>query len=222
MKVSVIVTSYNYGLYIERCLRSLLSQNFNPKNYEVIVVDDASTDNTLQVVEKFKQYENFRLIALTENKGVAEASNRGIRESLGQFVVRVDADDYVSSNFVLFLSEYLEANNGLLGVGCDFVKVNNSEEVLGRFHASENQISCGVLYRKDLLVEAGLYNSDFRHCEEKELRARLGEKYRVEYLRIPLYRYRIHGSNKTNKVDEIKVLEEKIVDLYFKKEDDIV
>lgn len=219
MKVSLVITSYNYGLYIERCLRSCLGQNYNPKNYEVIVVDDASTDHTLEIIEKFAKYPNFRIIQNETNVGVAESSNRGIRESLGQFVVRVDADDYINSNFILFLSEYLEANNGLLGVGCDYVKVNNNEEVLDRFYAAEQPISCGVMYRKDLLVEAGLYNSDFRHCEEKELRARLGEKYKVDYLKIPLYRYRMHDSNKTKQVAAVREFEEKIEILYINKQE---
>ncbi len=220
MKVSVIVTSYNYGLFIERCLRSLLEQQFDPKQYEVIVIDDASTDGTLDIIEKYKaKYSNLRILKNEKNVGVAESSNRGIRESLGQFVVRVDADDYVNSNFLLFLTTYMEANNGLLGVACDYMKVNNEEEVLGRFYASEQPISCAIMYRKDVLVEAGLYNSDFRHCEEKELRARLGEKYRVDHLKIPLYRYRIHGNNKTTDTAAIKEFEEKIEALYIIREE---
>ena len=215
MKVSVIVTSYNYGSYIERCLRSLLEQNFNKGQYEVIVVDDTSTDSTIQIIEKYKKvYPHLRILQNQKNIGVAASSNIGIREALGQFVVRVDADDYVSSNFLLFLSEYIEANNGLLGVGCDYIKVNNNEEILDRFYAAKDPVSCGVLYRKDMLVEAGLYNDDFRHCEEKELRARLREKYLVDYLKIPLYRYRMHGDNKTKQVDAVKEFDEKIDVLY--------
>jgi len=214
MKVSVIVTSYNYAPFIERCLRSLLDQNFDPKNYEVIVVDDCSTDDTVQILEKFKHYSNFRLIVNQINSGVAESSNIGIRESLGQYVVRVDADDYVSKNFLLFLNEYLEANNGLLGVACDYVKVNNQEEILARFDASIEPISCAIMYRKDMLVVAGLYNKDFRHCEEKELRARLGTAYRIDHLKIPFYRYRIHGHNKTTDIQAVKEFEKRIEDTH--------
>ncbi|MBT3817683.1 MAG: glycosyltransferase [Candidatus Magasanikbacteria bacterium] len=215
MKVSIIVTAYNYGQFIERCLRSLLDQNFDSKKYEVIVVDDASQDNTLDILQKYiDKYDNLRVIANKENVGVAESSNRGIRESLGQFVVRVDADDYVNGNFILFLSAYLEANNALLGVACDYVKVSNDESSVERFYATEEPISCGIMYRKDLLVEGGLYNSDFRHCEEKELRARLGNKYHIDNLKIPLYRYRIHGENKTTNVEELKEFDKKIKELY--------
>ncbi|MFA6427535.1 MAG: glycosyltransferase [Candidatus Magasanikbacteria bacterium] len=220
MQVSIIVTSYNYGVYIERCLRSLLNQNFDSSKYEVIVVDDASTDNTSEIVKRYMQkYSNLRMVQNKKNVGVAESSNIGIREAYGQFVVRVDADDYVSSLFILFLVEYLEANNGLLGVACDYIKVDNDENVIERYYANTENISCGIMYRRDMLVEAGLYNSDFRHCEEKELRARLGEKYRVDNLKIPLYRYRIHGKNKTTLVDELQVFDIKIKEMYLDKDE---
>jgi glycosyltransferase involved in cell wall biosynthesis len=204
MRVSIIITSYNYGLYIERCLRSCLHQNFPAHQYEIIIVDDASTDQTVDIVQKYKTNKNVRLLINEENLGVAATSNRGIRESFGQFVVRVDADDYVNSNFILFLTSYLEANNELLGVACDYVKVNDDEQILERFSSAVDPISCGILYRKDLLVAAGLYDADFRHCEEKELRTRLGPKYAIDHLRIPLYRYRMHAANKTKLTEEVE------------------
>ena len=120
MKTSIIITSYNYGQYIERCIRSCLDQKLvDPAYNEVIVVDDCSTDNTLEIIEKYKSYDNFKVIVNEENSGVAVAANNGIRNSLGQFVVRVDADDYISEHFVFFLQSYLEANHDALGVACD-------------------------------------------------------------------------------------------------------
>jgi glycosyltransferase involved in cell wall biosynthesis len=217
MKASIIVTSYNYGLYIERCLRSCVSQNFPSNQFEIIIVDDASTDQTLGIVKKYTVMSNVRLIESKENRGVAAAGNQGIRESFGQFVVRVDADDYINANFLLFLTTYLEANNELLAVACDYMTVDNNEQVLKRFSAKEHPISCGIMYRKDGLVAAGLYNEDFRHCEEKELRARLGNRYTIDYLRIPLYRYRLHGKNKTRLKTTIARHEAKIKRLYGRK-----
>ena len=217
MKVSIIITSYNYAPYIERCVRSCLTQNFDKKNYEVIVVDDASTDKTIEIIKKYAKYPNFRIIQNKKNVGVAESANIGIRESFGQFVVRVDADDYINANLILFLSAYLEANNQLLGVAADYICVNDDEKPLKRFSAQKRAISCGIMYHKDLLVKMGLYNPDFRHREEKELRRRLGDKYRIDYLRIPLYRYRIHGNNKTKQAKELRKFESKIKKLYSEK-----
>lgn len=203
MKASIIVTSHNYGEYIERCVRSCLSQTIAADDYEVVLVDDASTDRTLEIVEKFKRYPSFRVIANPVNVGVAEAANIGIRAALGQYVVRVDADDFVNSNFLLFLTTYLAENHDVLGVACDYVVVDESGEKTERRYAQAEPISCGIMYRKDLLTKAGLYDPAFRHLEEQELRQRLGQAYRIDHLRIPLYRYRMHSSNKTKRVDEM-------------------
>ena len=63
--------------------------------------------------------------------------------------------------------------------------------------SSNKNISCGIMYRKDLLSQFGMYNSNFRHREEEELRKRVGDYYKIHHLNIPFYRYRMHSSNKT-------------------------
>lgn len=217
MRASIIVTSYNYGSYIERCLRSCLSQNFATGEYEVIVVDDASTDGTPQILEKFKDEPNLRVILNEKNVGVAEASNIGVRASRGQFFVRVDADDYVNKDLLFFLTRYLSENHDAFCVSCDYFLVDEFGNKLERKYAQKDPVSCGIMYRTDLISQLGLYNGEFRHREEEELRARLSEYYAIHHLRIPLYRYRMHKSNKTkNKEEMTRFLELKQL-LYEKK-----
>jgi glycosyltransferase involved in cell wall biosynthesis len=201
MKTSIIITSYNYGRFIERCLRSCLNQRMVDNTNEIIVVDDASTDNTLEIIEKFKRFPNVYVIANQTNVGVAEAANIGIRAAVGQYVVRVDADDYISEWFVFFLRSYLEKNHDAFGVCCDYELIDEHENITTRCYANERPVSCGIMYRRDLLVQAGLYNSSFRHREEEELRQRVGDYYRLLHFRMPLYRYRMHGTNKTKQPD---------------------
>lgn len=208
MKASIIVTSYNYGSYIERCLRSCLSQNFSANEYEVIVVDDASTDDTRIMLEKFKEEPNLRVILNEKNVGVAEASNIGVRASRGQFFVRVDADDYINRDLVAFLTRYLTENHDAFCVSCDYFLVDDFGNKLERKYAETAPISCGIMYRTDLISRLGLYNSEFRHREEEELRARLAENYAIHHLRIPLYRYRMHLSNKTKNKEEMARFQE--------------
>lgn len=203
MKASIIVTSYNYANYVERCIRSCLDQSLPTEQYELIVVDDGSTDNTLSIIEKFKVAPNFRAMENRANVGVAQAANIGIRASVGQFVVRVDADDFVNNNFLLFLTTYLDANHDAFGVACDYIVVDEHEDIRERRYADRHPISCGIMYRKDLLTKVGLYDPNFRHLEEEELRQRVGDYYKIHYLHIPLYRYRMHNSNKTKRADEI-------------------
>ncbi len=191
--VSIIVTNYNYGKYLPRCLRSCLSQR--GANCEVIVVDDVSTDNSISILRPFE--DKIRVIKNEKNIGVAASANEGLKMSRGQFVIRVDADDFVSADMAYFMKTYLEANHDAFCVSCDYVLVDDHENVIERKYAEKENISCGIMYRRDLLLESGGYNPEMRHREEEELRKRLGDYYRIHHLRIPFYRYRMHNHNKT-------------------------
>ena len=191
--VSIIITNYNYGKYIARCLRSCLDQfNHNP---EIIVVDDCSNDNSMEFIQPF--ISDIKFIQNPNNIGVAASANIGIRESTGQFVVRVDADDFINDNLCFFMRTYLVANHDAFCVSCDYVLIDDYENVLERKYAEKDPVSCGIMYRRDLLLEMGGYNSEMRHREEEELRYRLGDRYSIHHLKIPFYRYRMHSHNKT-------------------------
>jgi glycosyltransferase involved in cell wall biosynthesis len=101
MDISVIVTNFNYDRYLARCLRSLVAQSLSSSNYEIVLVDDASTDNSLEVASTFK--EQIKIFRLTHNQGLASAANEGFRNSQGRLIVRVDADDYVHPEFLKVL-----------------------------------------------------------------------------------------------------------------------
>ena len=191
--VSVVITNYNYSRYLDRCIRSCLNQN--NINVEVIVIDDASTDNWEEVVEPFKEY--IRFVHLPENVGVATAANIGIKQSRGRFFMRVDADDFISPDTCYFLHYYMQKNRDAFGVACDYILVNNYEEKIERKYANKDPVSCGIMYRKNLFLELGGYNPKMRHREEEEIRKRLGDKYTIHNLNIPFYRYRMHDKNKT-------------------------
>ena len=102
IKVSVIVPVYNEEQYISATLDSIINQNF--KDFELIVIDDGSTDNTLEIVtEKLSNSKiNYKIIH-QENNGVSSARNRGINESCGDYIVFVDADDYVLTDHLMHL-----------------------------------------------------------------------------------------------------------------------
>ncbi len=192
-EISIIITNYNYGRYLDRCLRSCLKQRH--VKHEVIVVDDCSTDDSYEIIEPFLN--DIVYIKTPTNSGVAVASNLGISKSKGRFIIRVDADDYVHEEMCYFLSKYLQMNRDAFCVSCDYVLVDNMENKIDRKYAEKENISCGVMYRKNLFKKIGCYNTKMRHCEEEELRSRLGENYNIHHLQMPFYRYRMHDSNKT-------------------------
>ncbi len=95
------------------------------------------------------------------------------------------------------MKSFLEANHDAFCVSSDYVLVDDYENVLERKYAERENISCGIMYRRDLFVDMGGYNPKMRHKEEEELRKRLGDEYKIYHLRMPFYRYRMHDNNKT-------------------------
>ena len=207
MDVSVIIACHNYDKYLSRAIRSLVNQTMNRKSFEIIVVDDGSTDTTKKIIASYSGW--LRPVILSKNVGLAEARNEGIRLALGRFVVNVDADDYVDENLLLVESLYLKNNNHIHAVSCDYFVVNDEEAHVERVCGGEHPIACGVMFRKDLLFDVGLYDPNFRVHEERDLRIRFCSKYKIENIPVPLYRYRKHGKNLTS--DELVVGE------YYKK-----
>lgn len=96
-KISVIVPAFNVEKYIERCLDSIIKQDF--EELEVIIVDDASSDNTCKIVrEKYCSDSRVRLVRHNSNQGLGNARNTGLKYSKGQFVFFVDSDDWIGTN----------------------------------------------------------------------------------------------------------------------------
>jgi len=92
--VSAIVLVYNGGKYLKTCINSLVNQTLN--NTEIILVNDASTDNSLDVCEEFaKKYDNIKIINKKENKGLGNSANMGIEYASGEYVILIDNDDYI-------------------------------------------------------------------------------------------------------------------------------
>ena len=194
--VSLVVAVRNQEKYIGRCIRSILNQTYSRADYEVIVVNDASTDQTKFALELFDS--DIKLINNEVQKGLPGSLNVGIRSARGRFVVRIDGDDYVHTEYVNILSLHLALNPWMDAVACDYNLVTNNDEVIERMNCDEHPIGCGIMFRIDQLVELGLYDEQFLLHEDKDLRIRFLEKHRIHRVALPLYRYRRHDENMTN------------------------
>ena len=204
-KVSVIVAVYNQEKYIGRCLRSLLHQTMPHVDFEIIVVDDGSEDRTSYALELFCDPSDsvIRVITNDSNCGLPASINRGVRAARAPFVVRVDSDDFVNINFLNILCYYLDSNKYADAVACDYLLLDDKERELGRFNCIDDPIACGIMFRKEQLLDIGLYDETFKCHEDRELRVRFEQKYKIHRLELPLYRYRRHESNMTNNSQEM-------------------
>ena len=130
--VSLVVAVRNQEKYIGRCIRSILNQTYPRGDYEVIVVNDASTDQTKFALELFEN--EIKLINNETQKGLPGSLNVGIRSARGRFVVRIDGDDYVHTEYVNILSIHLALNPWMDAVACDYNLVSNNDEVIERIY----------------------------------------------------------------------------------------
>ena len=95
--ISILVAVYNAEKYLHKCLESLLSQTLH--NIEIICVDDASTDSSLNILNAYaKKDERIKVVHLSQNVGIAKARNAGLRISTGQYIAFVDSDDWLSED----------------------------------------------------------------------------------------------------------------------------
>lgn len=107
--ISVIIPIYNVGEYLTRCLSSVSYQSF--KNFEVIMVDDGSTDNSPQIAKEFEnKCKNFRLVH-NHKKGVSSARNLGVSLARGEYIAFIDSDDYVDINYLKYLYNTAKEND---------------------------------------------------------------------------------------------------------------
>ena len=194
--ISIIIPAHNQERYIGRCLRSVLNQTYARDNYEIIVIDDASTDRTAYALELFES--EIVLIRNEEQLGLPGSLNKGIRKARGRFIIRLDGDDYVHAEYLNVLALHLDLNSHFDAVACDYLLVDDQENVLKQKNCMDDPIGCGIMFRIDHLIDIGLYDEGFLSREEEDLRIRFEKKYSIERVALPLYRYRRHDNNMTN------------------------
>jgi glycosyltransferase involved in cell wall biosynthesis len=161
-KVSIIVPCYNQGVYLEECINSLINQTYH--DWECIIVDDGSTDDSASIIEKMtKMNERVRAV-FQENNGVSAARNYAITKSKGVFILPLDADDKLSSNYIELCVKTLEEDSSIVlayGSIKNFGILNSrlkpdlfSYEVLLR----RNMIHCSGMYKKSDWEQIGGYD----------------------------------------------------------------
>ena len=204
-KISVIVCTFNQGEWLKNCLDSLINQKFIlKKDYEIILVDDASKDLTKIITKKYKKIENIKFIRNKKNLGLPKSLNIGIKKSINKYIVRVDADDFVEKKFLKLSRDFLQRSNKYQAVAVDYNKVDEKNLLISKENCKKKEIACGVMFLRKCLNEVGLYNEKFRMREGHELKKRFLLKYKIGRLSKYLYNYRQHIKNRTKNKKKVK------------------
>lgn len=200
-EISVIVPCYNYAQYVEEAIRSVLRQNL-PCSVELIVVNDGSTDNSGEVIDRLARELGFQVIH-KENGGVSSARMAGFRASHGKFVVFLDADDRIGDRFLKVNWDAMRKDDRL-GVSYTPLQLLTPQGLKGapwpphtvdymRLVRGFNQVPTCCMIRRTAFERSGGYRARFEPTEDGELWARIAEiGYTIECAtRTPLFTYRL-------------------------------
>ena len=209
--VTVYIANHNYGLYLEQAIRSVLRQTLS--DFELILVDDGSTDNSREIIEPYASNEKI-ITVFQHNKGLNVTNNIALRAARGRYIMRLDADDWLDEHALRILSDALERDPDVGLVFPDYYLVDQDGNILDLVRRDDlNQVTlldrpghgACTMIRTQWLREAGGYDEAFRCQDGYDLWLRFVGRYGVRNVNLPLFYYRRHGKNLTQ--DENRLLE---------------
>ena len=216
--ISVLMSVYNGETYIARAIVSLLVQTY--ENFELILIDDGSSDNTAHIVKQIKD-DRIRFFQ-QENLGLTITLNKALALSKGRYIARHDADDFsICSRFEKQMN-FLQKNSqiGLLGSSCFIQPEKHSiinevydypstqEDIIQAFKTYNPFVHGSMMIRRELLEACGGYNENYRYVQDYELWSRLLPKTQVHNLSEPLYVRSVHPQASQVNVDKSPIFDE--------------
>lgn len=216
MKVSVIVPIYNAEKYLIECLESIINQTY--KNIEIILINDGSTDNSLNICNRYKKY-NFLKIISQPNQGVSCARNKGLKIASGKYIVFVDSDDYIAPNMIeelvkgitktdIAICEYNELyKDNVIPIKIDnkLTSINQEEAILLTF-ANAGGYLWNKIFKKDIIEKNNLYFDKDIHMLEDQLFVLkyLSKINKAKIIHKSLYNYRIRKTSAARNTNDDK------------------
>jgi len=201
--VTVLMTAYNGGEYLEESVKSILDQTYC--NFEFLIVNDCSTDNTLEILESF-QDERIRIHNNERNVGQTKSLNLGLKIASGKYIARMDADDIAFPNWLEHQLKFIEENSECVVVSTKAAVIdstNRTVKILNSATSFEDVIlksliaapinHVGSLFQKDIVLGHGGYDESFKIAQDYELWTRLlRKKHRIVSTDEILIAIRVH------------------------------
>ncbi len=232
-KISVVIPTYNQARYLKKCIGSVLSQTRKP--YEVIVVDDHSTDQTSKIAKKFK---TIKYIRHKSNFGALKTFNDCLRRAKGDYILMVSGDDFLENDILNKETAVLENNSKVGLVFAQSYELQNGKRKLiihpsagkknfiSRKKEFEKLLINGdyipymtALIPKKVYQKLGFWDENLPYSHDYEFFIRVAKKYKIAYIAEPLATYRIHDSNFHKNENRLSLWEEEfnyIIDKHLK------
>lgn len=215
-KISVIMASHNGEKFIKEAIDSVLGQTY--ADFEFLIVDDGSTDLTAVVLNEYKERDQrIKIITNSQCFGLTKSLNIALKQSLGEYIARMDDDDISLKNRFALQNEFLNKNPQVALCGTMGIVINaigeeigqkdlalSYPEVLARLLFNNQFIHSSLMMRKKVLDTEGFYSERFKKAQDYELVLRLARKYQVVNLPERLIKWRKLATSISHKNKEQK------------------
>lgn len=216
-RVTVYLVNHNYEAYVREAIESVLAQTLS--DYELLIIDDGSTDGSRAVIEEYLDPPGVRAI-FQANKGLNATNNVALREARGKYLMRLDADDYLDPNALSVLAGMLDQDPQVGLVFPDYYKVASDGAVMGivRRHDFDqvemmDQPAHGActMFRRECLLTLGGYDDSFRCQDGWDIWVRFIAHYGVRNVSLPLFYYRQHPKSLTRNEERLLATRAEII-----------
>jgi len=204
--ISVVMSVYNGEKYLSQSIESILTQTV--KEYEFIIINDGSTDNSLDILFRFQKQDSRIIIVNQENLGLTKSLNRGFELSKGKYIARQDADDISLPERFSKQIVYFSRNQTIGVLGTNVYRIKDDSSIIGLDKMKSNYkdikntlkirnaLSHGsVMLNKDMLGTEIFYNEYFKYSQDYELWSRISKKVEIYNLKDFLYMFREHNDS---------------------------
>lgn len=205
--ISIVVICHNYGRFLRKCLSSIIKAD-NKFVKEIIIIDDSSNDNTSIISTEFQK--NYKKIFFFKKKfkSLSKSTNYAISKSSGSWIVKVDADDYVSKNFISDFVSEIKINNQTDYICSDIICFDDKKKT--RFKLKQDFITknsffkyplgSGSLFKKKLWKSVNGFNENLYYQDDLDFWLKIKKINNLVYLNKANYFYRKHGKNMSKNV----------------------
>lgn len=197
--ISVVMSTYNEENYIETSLKSILNQTF--QDFEIIIVDDASTDSTREIIKGLKD-ERIRLLCNDENQGLTKNLNKALQHVRGRYIARMDGDDIALPKRFEKQVRYMEQHPDTMLVSCHTKSFGDSDLVAAlpdkheilrvRMLVRPVYAHPGFMMRRELIEAGCQYNEEYRTAQDYEFASRVSQNHKIGMVSEVLLLYRVH------------------------------
>ena len=204
MKFSILIANYNNGKFFKTCYESIITQTY--KNWEAIILDDASTDDSLEIIHQIIGNDSrFKVFQNAENSGVGITKSKLIELAAGEICGFVDPDDAITPNALEASMKIFNKDKNTVLTYSNFVKCDEHLKPIERFKSGMQVVNgdpyffnCPVhivhfvCFRKEIYEQTEKINTSMRIAEDQDLYLKMYEKGKVKYIDEPNYLYRNH------------------------------